>query len=571
MTLNLTVTTRRCIYQSADYRLIDLNTGTAVDFETQKIVLVNTFKWNATVCFAGVGRTHNLDVGEWLAERVASIQPDDPFERLLDELLTAKNWLSAVPAPYNRHSFSVGAFVGSEPVFALVSNFEQPSGLAAPTASLNLSVFELRPRKPKTFVSGQKQSVTRPERKRLADLAARDPEPQRMYAALVDVNRGAAMRSNFVSPACFTAHVRLTGGGGGRPHDIGNRPFLPRFAIPAFIPESGRETIMRLLDRQFGPGRAKLRGISTFRANASDDYHETQLREKPEDPGTHSNYGNFLKEKKGDLIGAEREYRRAIDLDGNHFNALGNLANLLWEKEDRDQAASLYRRALEVDPGNENVTWNYARFLLGEYDDRQAAREVLDLGLTKHPESARLHLLRAELSLRDGIASEALEGFQRAREKGADQADVEAGHACALQKSGAPIGECIAAYRAAIALNPENGALRLNLAQLMFIKGDGTEANRQLQEAMRLGLDESAQLEAQFYLLSHTSSDPAVIFRTTKSLLNRGARLRWNVRPNIETVSRRDPQKTVLLEIVSKVMAGERDQVCLDQVLAQWP
>ena len=116
MTLNLTVTTRRCVYQSADYRLIDLRAGTAVDFETQKIALVNAFGWSATVCFAGVGRTHDLDVSEWLADRVASIQPDDPFDRLLDELLKANDWLSTVSAPHNRHSFSVdtdGEFVGA--------------------------------------------------------------------------------------------------------------------------------------------------------------------------------------------------------------------------------------------------------------------------------------------------------------------------------------------------------------------------------------------------------------------------------------------------------------------------
>jgi len=568
MTLNITVATRRCIYQSADYRLLDLKTGKTFDFGTQKIVLVNAFRWTATVCFAGVGRTNELDVGEWLAERVGSIQPNDPFERLLDELLKANDWLSAVPAPHdNRHSFSVGAFVGSKPVFALVSNFEQPSGLAAPTASPNLSVFELRPTKPKTFVSGQKQAVTRPERIRLAALAAQDPEPQRMYSALAEVNRDVALRTDLVSPACYTAHVRLTGVGGGYVHDIGNRPFLPKFAIP----EGFGETITQLLDNDFAPGRVRLVQFTTARFDASDQYHETQLREKPEDPNVHSNYGVFLREKKRDIEGAAREYRRAIELDGKHVNALGNLANLAWEKGDRDQAGMLYRRALEASPGNENVTWNYARFLLREFDNRQATREVLDQGLSTHPESGRLLLLRAELSLLSGSALEAVEGFRRAREKGADQAMVEAGYSCALQLSGAPIGDCIAAYHAAIAFNPENGAVRLNLAQLMFIKGYDTEAKEKLQEAMRLRLDESAQLEAQFYLLAHTSSDPAVIFRTTKSLLTRGARLRWNVRANIETVSRRDPQKAALLELISKVMTGERDQAFLGHVLARWP
>jgi len=566
MTLNITVTTRRCIYQSADYRLMDLKTGKTFDFKTQKIVLVNAYKWTATVCFAGVGRTHRLDVGEWLAERVAAIQPNDPFARLLDELLTADKWLSVVSAPDNRHSFSVGAFVGSEPMFALVSNFEQPSGLAARTASAKLSVFKLRPTKPNTFVSGQKQAVSRAARRRLAALAARDPDPQRMHSALAEVNRDVALLTELVSPACFTAHVRLTGEGGGYVHDIGNRPFLPTFAIP----EAARGAITRLLDEQFGPGQARLVGMSTVRADASDEYHETQMREKPKDPSVHSNYGAYLKDKKGDVEGAEREYRRAIALDGNHVNALGNLANLRWEKGDRDQAASLCRRALEADPGNENVTWNYARFLIAEPNDRNAARDVLDRGITTHPESGRLLLLRAQLNILNGAASEALEGLRRAREKGADQAGVEAGYAFALHVSGAPIGECIAAYRTAIALNPKNAPLKLNLAQLMFIRGDDAEANRQLLEAMRLGLDESAQLEAQFYLLSHTSSDPAAIFQTTKALLTRGARLRWNIRPNIEVVSRRDPHKAVLLELLSRVMAGERDPVFLDQVLARW-
>ena len=83
--MNITVVTRRCIYQSADYCLTNLITLKPLDFSSQKIVLKNTFRWSATVCFTGVGVTNGLIVGEWLAERMQSIQADDPFERLLDE------------------------------------------------------------------------------------------------------------------------------------------------------------------------------------------------------------------------------------------------------------------------------------------------------------------------------------------------------------------------------------------------------------------------------------------------------------------------------------------------------
>ena len=132
MTLNITVATPRCIFQSADYRLQDVTTKKTFDFQTQKLVLINNSRWSATVCSAGVGRTDTVDVSEWLAERVAAIEFADPFERLLDELKTADAWLSKVPSPYNRHSFSIGAFVGTHPVFALVSNFEKPNGPPSP-------------------------------------------------------------------------------------------------------------------------------------------------------------------------------------------------------------------------------------------------------------------------------------------------------------------------------------------------------------------------------------------------------------------------------------------------------
>src|SRR5687767_5962294 len=92
MTLNITVVTRRSIYQSADFRLFDLRKCEPFDFETQKIVPVNAFRWSATICFAGVGRTDNLNVGEWLQERVRAVQMDDPFERLLDEVMKANDW-----------------------------------------------------------------------------------------------------------------------------------------------------------------------------------------------------------------------------------------------------------------------------------------------------------------------------------------------------------------------------------------------------------------------------------------------------------------------------------------------
>jgi tetratricopeptide (TPR) repeat protein len=439
VTLTLTVTTPRCIYQSADYRLTDVQTGATRDFDTQKIFLVNTFKWTASICFAGVGRTKELDVGEWLGERVAAIDIDDAFDHFVEEILTADVWLSRIPPPHNRHSFSIGAFVGADPVFLLISNFEQLSGLSSNNAARRLSVFRNRPTKPKTFVSGQPWAVSRQSRRRLEALAARDPAPERMYLALTELNRSVATRTDRVSPACFATHLRLTGEGGGSLQDDSHRPFAPPFAFPL----AGRDVIMRHLEQQYGPGRARLKAIATSRLDSSDEYHHLQLREKPDDPNVHSNYGAYLKDKKADLQGAEREYRRALELNENHANALGNLANLLWEKGDTKEAAALYKKALEAEPGHENVTWNYARFVLNEFHDGTTARKLVENGIAAHPDSRRLLLLKAELCLRDAAIPDALESYQLAREQGANPAQIEPGYASALQLSGAPIGECI--------------------------------------------------------------------------------------------------------------------------------
>jgi Tfp pilus assembly protein PilF len=247
---------------------------------------------------------------------------------------------------------------------------------------------------------------------------------------------------------------------------------MPKF----FFPHGHEDVITDLLDKQFGPGRARLESMSFARSDATEEFHQTQLREKPSDPNTHSNYGAFLKDVTKDQKGAEREYRKALELDTNHVNALGNLANLLSEKGDQIEATTLYEKALRIDPGNENVSLNYARFSLRDAEHFPQALKVLEKGIATHPNSGRLILFRAEVRHKEGALLESLVDYRTAREKGADQARVEVGYSCALQMSGAPVGECIAAYRTAIALNPDNAALRLNLAQLLFIKPVSGEA-----------------------------------------------------------------------------------------------
>jgi tetratricopeptide (TPR) repeat protein len=300
---------------------------------------------------------------------------------------------------------------------------------------------------------------------------------------------------------------------------------------------------------------------------ASDEEYAVLLREKPNDASTHCNYGDYLRDRKNDLEGAEKAYRKALEIDDKHVNALGNLANVLWAKKDLEGARALYERALEIDPGNENVSFNFARFLLKEFSDTKLAAEIARRASEAHPDSGRLLLLSAEFAAMRGDYEPALRLAEEARTKNAEQKGVEAIYAVALHRSGGATGECIAAYRTALSLAPDDGALRLNLAQLLFIRGDDLEAMQELNAAARLKLDPSARLEEWFYRLAHATSDAPVLLDPIKSHLAQGARLNWNVETNIERVRQGNPKKAEALDVIAQVMRGKRSVSALDEAV----
>jgi hypothetical protein len=194
MTLTITIVTPRVAYQCADYRLQDVQTGHFADFETQKTTLVNQAGWTALVAFAGVGRTEGVDVSDWLADKIDELNFDAPLHALIEALLSADTeWLGSVRDPiFRRHTFSVAAFVGSSAVFGVVSNFEDPTGRVESAARPSLTAWVGTARRPVVFVSGQRQEVPRPERRRLRALAEKDRDPQIVYDALSEVNRAVA-------------------------------------------------------------------------------------------------------------------------------------------------------------------------------------------------------------------------------------------------------------------------------------------------------------------------------------------------------------------------------------------
>ena len=112
-------------------------------------------------------------------------------------------------------------------------------------------------------------------------------------------------------------YISDAGDGAGRTHGMDVRPSCFPFS-------AADGAISNLLDDHFGPGKSRMVQFATARSEPTDEFHKIQLRDKPNDPNTHSNYGAFLQDKKQDLKGAEKAFidfvgKRECDLELRTF------------------------------------------------------------------------------------------------------------------------------------------------------------------------------------------------------------------------------------------------------------
>ena len=71
--------------------------------------------------------------------------------------------------------------------------------------------------------------------------------------------------------------------------------------------------------------------------------------------GASRNLGMIL-EAKGDKVGAESAYRKAIKIDPGNIDAFNNLGIFVSLKGDQVEAEAMFRKAIEIDPRNAAVS-----------------------------------------------------------------------------------------------------------------------------------------------------------------------------------------------------------------------
>ena len=91
-------------------------------------------------------------------------------------------------------------------------------------------------------------------------------------------------------------------------------------------------------------------------------------------------------------------YKRALEADPNHANALGNYALFLNDiRQDYDQAETYYKKALEADPNHANTLGNYAHFLITCRGDLKRADSLIQQAFESADNNERMKPLQAEL------------------------------------------------------------------------------------------------------------------------------------------------------------------------------
>jgi TolB-like protein/DNA-binding winged helix-turn-helix (wHTH) protein/Tfp pilus assembly protein PilF len=127
---------------------------------------------------------------------------------------------------------------------------------------------------------------------------------------------------------------------------------------------------------------------------------------------SHRAKGIVLQHCDNNLLAAEGEFRRALELQPRSSDALRSYAWLALASARLDQALQLAQRALSLDPLNQ---WNYAavgdvHWTAGRFAEAEAAyRNAVELG----PTTAGLHALLANIMLSTHNAAEAIAEAER--------------------------------------------------------------------------------------------------------------------------------------------------------------
>ena len=353
MTLVQVVANETSLHMACDFCLTNLDTGKVERNDAFKLISITRPSVTALIGVTGIGVLDGKLIGQWIAEAVGWMAGPGSIDDVVDALVQkAEPSLARVAdAVRRRHTFVVGAMIGTQSRVTLVSNFErfvkgqiQSSG----TAAMTLTVSSIKPKSAQLFATGAGHLIRPGEREEL-ELALRSGASETsMQDRLSEVNAAVSTRTKTVSTGCYVGTLNATGRGS-------TRPFLTDDQPGEFIPPEMEALYRRLgikLNQAIGPdGKpAPVRMVgSTFGSTGSTpQYFREQLKLQPDSAELWNNYGSLLSDRRKPDEAMD-VFARAMDLDPTYVTAIANLANLQRShRGDLSEADRLYKEAVRV-------------------------------------------------------------------------------------------------------------------------------------------------------------------------------------------------------------------------------
>jgi tetratricopeptide (TPR) repeat protein len=266
----------------------------------------------------------------------------------------------------------------------VVSNFETfAAGVLtrADNPGDSLAVSAVRVRRPELILTGDREAVSREERRALLD-ALRGGLPATEIRQRLGVANAAASRasiSELISEGCNTGSLHTSGSGESTPFltDAQGGDFIPP-ETAAMLTRAGLE-LKAGTDAAGRPTPVRVVGSTTKRYNPSHDYFKREFERDPENAQTWNNYGSWLVTL-GRLVEAMDAWRRALEIEPNRIDALSNLAKFSGLAGDDARAREQYEQLLDAhaeDVIPTHVLYEYAE-VLARSGDIEGARSMFE-------------------------------------------------------------------------------------------------------------------------------------------------------------------------------------------------
>ena len=203
----------------------------------------------------------------------------------------------------------------------------------------------------------------------------------------------------------------------------------------------------------------------------------------------------FVLEAAGDLSGAERHWKRVIEIIPGYPDALFKLGDINARESKLAEAAEYYHQVLGLRPNSFEAMNGLGLVLMSEGRLKEAAQQF-ERAIQIEPKFAQAHVNWGLLLSQSGMIADAETHFREALRLVPESvgAHINLGNLLAAQQKHP---EAIEHYLKAIKLQPKEATVQLGLANSMEAAGRGSEALVHYQEAIRLN---PALAEAHFNL-----------------------------------------------------------------------